>query len=94
MFLVLWARKSIDALKEMAARAHEAGGGRELARVVRTLDQRLRREPLAVGEVYRTRGAVAEHLAIHEFLAIDFAVDTERKLVLVRDCRPLSGSGL
>jgi hypothetical protein len=62
-----------------------------LARVVRAIDDRLRREPLALGEVYRSRGAVEEHLAVHEFVAVDFAVDKGRKFVLVRDCRALSG---
>jgi hypothetical protein len=49
---------------------------------------------LNVGKVYRARGAIVEHLAIHDFLAIDFAADTKRKLVVVRDCHALSGHGL
>jgi hypothetical protein len=81
----------MDALKEAGRKARESGDRKELARVVRAIDERLRREPLALGEVYRSRGAVAEHLAVHEFLAIDFAVDQERKFVLVRDCQVLSG---
>jgi hypothetical protein len=37
---------------------------------------------------------VEERLAIQVFLAIDFAVDTARKLVLVRACLTLSGHEL
>lgn len=92
-YQVAWSRKAIAALKEMGRRVHGSGGRRELARVVRAIDDRLRREPLALGEVYRSRGTVAEHLAVHEFVAVDFAVDKERKFVLVRDCRALSGHG-
>jgi hypothetical protein len=92
-YRVLWSRPAIDAVKEFGRKAREAGGGKDFARIVRTLDERLT-EPLAVGEVYRTKGAVEERLAVQEFLAIDFAVDRERKLVLVRHCRALSGHGL
>ena len=76
---VLWARKAREALRQGSE------GGKELARVVRTLDERLHRDPFTLGEVYRSKGAVEEHLAVHEFLAIDFAIDKERRLVLVRD---------
>jgi hypothetical protein len=93
-YRVSWSRKAVDALKELGRKAAESGGGNELARVVRAIDERLRRDPIALGEAYRSRGAVAEHLAVHEFVAIDFAVDGERKFVLVRDCRVLSGHGL
>jgi lipopolysaccharide biosynthesis regulator YciM len=61
-----------------------------LAQVVREIDDRLRHDPRSLGEVYRSRGAVEEFLAVHKFLAINFAVDTERKFVLVRDCHALS----
>ena len=92
-YRVSWARKAIIQLKEFARVARESGGATKLARVVRALDERLRNDPVALGEVYRSRGAVEEHLAVNEFLAINFAVDTGRKFVLVRDCRALSGHG-
>lgn len=92
-YRVVWARKAIEALKELGRKAHESGSGKELARVVRTVDERLRREPTTFGEVYRVRGPVGEYLAVHEFVAIDFAVDQQRQFVLVRDCRSLSGLG-
>src|SRR5437868_4932615 len=91
-YRVVWSRRAMNALRELGRKRRKFGTGK-LAQVVRDLDQKLRREPLEVGEVYRSRGAVAAHLAIYEFLAIDFAIDKQRKLVLVRDCRA-SGHGL
>jgi hypothetical protein len=84
-FRVSWSQRAIDTLKQR-------GGDKELARLVRTLDERLRRDPVHVGEVYRSRGAIEEHLAVQESLAIDFAVDTQRRFVLVRGCHILTGS--
>ena len=83
---VSWAPKASRALRKAA----ESGGGRELARVARAVDERLSLDPLTFGEAYRSRGAVEERLAVLEFLAIDFAVDALRKFVLVRDCHFLS----
>jgi len=93
-YRVSWSRKVMDALKEHGRKAHEAGGGKEFARIVGDIDERLRREPIAVGEVYRSRGAIEEHLAVVESAAIDFAVDQERRLVLVRAFHVLSGRDL
>jgi hypothetical protein len=87
---VAWLPRAIAVLQELRQRAADFGGSSELARVVKALDERLRREPLSLGEVYRTRGPVAEHLAVSGFLAVDFAVDTQRQFVLVRNCRVLS----
>ncbi len=86
LFRVSWSQEAIGTLKQR-------GGDKELTRLVRTLDERLRRDPLHVGEVYRTRGTIEEHLAVQESLSIDFTVDTQRKFVLVRSCHILPGSG-
>jgi hypothetical protein len=93
-YRVSWSRRAVEALKAMGQRAAQTGRAAELAQVVKAIDDRLRRDPLAFGEVYRSRGAVEEHLAVHEFLAVDFAVDTARKFVVVRSCDALSGHGL
>ena len=90
-YRVSWSRKTVEALKELQARTGDAARRAELARVLRTIDERLRSEPHSLGEVYRSRGAVEEYLAVHGFLAIDFAVDQARHFVLVRSCRALSG---
>jgi hypothetical protein len=89
-YRVSWSRKAVEALKELQAKIGDAARRAELARLVRTIDERLRTEPHSLGEVYRTRGAVEEYLAVHGFLAVDFAVDQARKFVLVRSCRALS----
>lgn len=90
-YRVSWSPIAMDALREIAQARRGPGRGSELAQTLRALDERLRREPLTVGEVYRSRGVVEEHLAVYQFLAIDFAVDTARGLVMVRDCHSLSG---
>src|SRR5688572_25975401 len=93
-FRVLWSPQARDTLRSLRRKARGSSVGKTLAQVIRAVDDRLRRDPLSVGEVYRTRGNVAEHLAIHQFLAVDFAVDRQRKVVLVRACSVLSGHGL
>ncbi len=90
-YRVAWSQKSMRALKEMGRQAQASGLGKELARIIREIDVRLRRDPITFGEVYRSRGAVEEHLAVREFIAIDYAVDRDQKFVLVRDCQALSG---
>ena len=92
VYHVDWLRSSIDSLRKMAVGLGPRSS--ELAQIVRDLDDRLRREPLELGEIYRRRGNVSEHLAIRGFLAIDFAVDEQRRLVVVRYCRALSGHGI
>jgi len=93
-YQVLWSRKALDALKAMRDKVKDSDGRLALAQAIRVLDQRLRANPLLVGEVYRSKGGVAEHLAVHELVAIDFAIDAKRKIVVVRDARALSGLGL
>ena len=92
-FRVVWSRKAIDVLKGHGQAVAPAGSGQALAKIIEDLDRRLRTDPGTVGEVYRSRGAVVEHVAVHEFVAIDFAIDLERKLVLVRTCRVWAESG-
>src|SRR5260370_32051 len=78
-------------VRGVAKRGVGSKGRGELGRLGRTIDERLRREPLTFGEVYRSRGPVEERLAVHQFLALDIAVDKARRFVLVRKCRALSG---
>lgn len=88
-YRVSWSRNAREALYA-AARAGEA---RDLAALARAVDERLSLDPLAFGEVYRVRGAVEERLAVLAFLAIDFAVDVQRRFVQVRTCHLLSRRG-
>ncbi len=92
-FQVIWSRQATDAAKVLAKKALKAGRAKELARIIRGINKRLT-EPLDFGEVYRVKGAVEERLAVQAYLSINFAVDIKRKLVLVRNCRALSGQGL
>jgi hypothetical protein len=92
-FRVTWSLQVRQTLKRLAGQADETTRS-ALVQIVRSLDDRLRRNPLAVGEIYRSRGGILEHLAVSDFLAIEFAVDQGRKFVLVRGCQALSGHGL
>lgn len=71
LYSVSWSKAAIDSLKSMSRKLGRRSA--ELARLVRSLDGRLRRDPLNLGEIYRRRGEVFEHLAVSAFLAIDFA---------------------
>jgi hypothetical protein len=93
VYRVLWSQQAIAALKDFATRA-ASDSAQALTQAVQSVDEKLRSDPLVVGEIYRSRGDVEERLGIEAFLAIDFAVDKARKLVLVRVCRSLSGHGL
>jgi hypothetical protein len=90
---VAWSPQVRQTLKRLAAQADEPTRS-ALAQIVRSLDDRLSRNPLTLGEIYRSRGGILEHLAVSDFLAIEFAVDRGRKFVLVRGCHALSGHGL
>src|ERR1700733_11463254 len=92
-FHVFWSAQVRNVLKQMSHKASLALRKR-LAEILRELETRLAHDPLSVGEVYRKRGGIAEFLAVHGFLSIDFAVDETHNLVLVRKCRALSGHGL
>jgi hypothetical protein len=92
-YRVSWSRTAVASLNELVKRTSDPSRRTELARVVRTIDDQLRQAPIAFGEVYHVRGTIEEHLAALEFLAVDFAVDTARKFVLVRKARALSGYG-
>jgi hypothetical protein len=93
-YRVSWSHRTVLGLKEMGQRASTAGLATELAQLIKSIDERLRQDPLSFGEVYRVRGTVEERLAVLEFLAVDFAIDTSRKFVLVRNCSALSGRGI
>jgi hypothetical protein len=82
-YRVSWSARALETLRQ-AARAGERRG---LAKVVRAVNAHLTSNPTGLGDIYRSRGAVEEYLGVIGFLAVDFAVDTKRKLVLVRSCR-------
>lgn len=89
-YSVSWSQRAIDSLKSFAKNLSGVDARLALAKLVRQVDIRLRENPLEFGEIYRSRANVREHLAVQEYLAVDFAIDESHKFVLVRDCRPLS----
>jgi hypothetical protein len=90
-YRVGWLQNAVTAIRDFLQASPPIERRQALAALLRGFDERLRREPLEVGEIYRSRGNVVEHHAAKDFLAIEFAVDTARKLVVVRKCRFLSG---
>ncbi len=86
-YQVVWSQQAIQTLRDYADGPAPAEIREELARAVRLVDQRLRTEPLDVGEVYLTRGTVHEHLAVKGLRAIDFAVAAARMFVNVHRCQ-------
>lgn len=92
-YQVLWSHGARQTLRTFADSAPSPEMRQEVARTVRSIDQRLRTDPLLVGEVYRVRGPIREHLAVQDLLAVDFAVDTARMLVAIRRCHVGSRQG-
>ena len=89
-YQVIWSHQAHAAAAGFAPKARGLGLGEELARILKVLQDRLENEPLSLGEVYRSRGVIREHLAVLDFVSLDVAVDTQRRLVYVRKCHALS----
>lgn len=90
-FQVIWSSKALEQLRELARNQNSAITRQHLAAILPVLDEQLRRDPLAIGEIYRTRGAIVVHRCIRGRLMVDFAIDSQRKLVYVRACKALDG---
>jgi hypothetical protein len=93
-YYVSWSPEAKSAVRELAKRAMELGLLDNLKRTLQELHERLEREPLEVGELYRMRGPVVDHAATHNLVSVNFAVDTQRRVVAVRRCQAASGRGL
>jgi len=92
-YTVVWSQDAITTVKAMFERASQLNLTGDLARILRSLTSRLRLDPQNVGEISWVRGAIEHYHAADGFVAIQFAVDTKRKLVLVKSCTALSGRG-
>jgi len=92
-FEVSWSGQSLATARTLLEQARIAGRANDLARIFRTINDRLQHQPLAFGEVYRSRGVVHEHLAVCDKIAVDFAIDTQSQFVLVRRCQALTSFG-
>jgi hypothetical protein len=90
LYRVSRSRKAVETLKRLADRISDPARRAELAQIIQAIDDRLRTNPREFGEIYRSRGPIEAYLAVHEVLAVDFAVDQSRKFVLVHSCHALS----
>jgi hypothetical protein len=93
-FKVSWSRESLADARAILEPARAAGRVEELIRALQIIDQRLFTDPLAFGEVYRSRGNVHFHTASCAFVGLDFSVCTKRKMVRVHTCRLLANRGV
>jgi hypothetical protein len=93
---VFWSPSARQEVKAFVEKSPDSEVKKALAKVLRAIEEQLLREPQALGEVYRTRGAIEQYLAAKDFVCIDFAVDKDRKFVFVRKCKlsgPYAGPG-
>ena len=89
-YRVIWTVNALAALKSIRDTFRESGKLINLGPILRAMDERLRTDPVGFGEIYRSANAIEEHLAVVRPLAIDFAVDKARKVVLVRKSHALA----
>ena len=90
-FQVIWSSKALQQLRELARNQNSAITRPKLAAILPLLDEQLRHDPLAIGEIYRKRGTIVVHRCIRGRLMVDFAIDPQRRLVYVRACQVLDG---
>src|SRR5262245_54335070 len=95
-FRVSFSREFGARLRGLGRRAAELGIGDEFLAAVREINRRLTDDPLAWGDPnYRLH-----HLgllmcqAIYSFLQVLYAVDEARRLVVIKEIRPLPGHAL
>jgi nicotinamidase-related amidase len=77
-YKVSWLPAARDSLRELGQKARAVGLLDTLKQALTELNDRLEREPIEVGEIYRRRGPVEEHVAAHKLVGIDFGVDREK----------------
>ncbi len=85
-YQVSWSNQALAAATLFAARARTRGLGEDLARSLRLIQECLEDAPDSLGEIYRSRGTIREYIAARDLVSINFAVDTVRRLVVVREC--------
>lgn len=90
-YTVSWSPIAVAAAKARLKQSTKPIGATSISETLKAIDARLRHDPIHFGEITRSRGSVEEHLAVHGPVAINFAVDTNKNFVYVRDCHFLSG---
>src|SRR5437879_3511420 len=86
-YQVIWSFAAQQEPKSYMQESSDLSLKNELANVLKAIYERLCREPLSFGEVYRSKGSIHTFLGFHDSVGVDFAVDTARQLVFVRECR-------
>ncbi len=76
------------ALKDLGTRAHELGMEPEFVAALKGLDERLRTDPVGLGEPLRdlANAGLEERTGNHSFLFVRYGVDRARLLVYVVYC--------
>ncbi len=92
-YRVLWSPRVSRDIREISSKA-DASLRLKIAEILRKVEARLSYLPETFGEIYSLKGPIAQHLGIADFLSFDVAIDEKHRLVVVRNCVPLSGRGL
>jgi hypothetical protein len=85
-YQVSWSDTARESIKASVVKAREIRVGEHFLQIIKALDEKLRKDPLSLGEIRWHRGSVEGRIAIFEFVAIPFRVDKVKRYVLVRDC--------
>jgi hypothetical protein len=96
VYRVCFAKKDIEQLSAWAEKAERLGIKKEYTDALKTIQEKLATEPLTWGDPqYQLRylGLLLHH-RVHWFLHIAYAVDEARRLVYVKECRPMPGHAL
>jgi hypothetical protein len=88
-YQVSWSSEARSAVREVLREARSPEARAELLQAIRTLDEQLHLDPCSVGDVFRVIGVIEKRFIVTQSLYVDFAVDTQRRLVWVRSCQGL-----
>jgi hypothetical protein len=81
-------------LRVLATKAKDRGLLDQFREEVLSLKQRLREDPLEVGELVQTRGNILIHAAGTKLLGLRFAIDLRAKVVSINRCWPATAGVL
>jgi hypothetical protein len=88
-FQVSWSPETKAELRVLLREARNPIARNELARSIQMLNERLQRDPFTLGTVYNFAGVIREFFALVDPWFLDFAVDVQRHIVMVRSCHAL-----
>jgi hypothetical protein len=92
-FKVVYLPAAMQALRAMTQRAIARNLAKELAGILRAVDDRLRNDPVNWGEpVRRLKSGIVMHGRAISTLYFSYAVDEQRNIVMVDRVTPFTGS--